>query len=76
MKLIDIDGMSLYYGGLVHIYPHDFEGTAKYFVKQIQAMPEVKAIPCEYIREKARNSVGAQSTYLRKLLQDWEKENA
>ena len=35
----------------------------------------VEAIPVDYIRNKARNATGAESTYLRKLLNDWEKEN-
>jgi len=32
-------------------------------------------IPCGYIRAKAYKATGAESTYLRKLLNDWEKEN-
>ena len=32
-------------------------------------------IPCGYIRAKAYKATGAESTYLRKLLDDWEKEN-
>ena len=35
----------------------------------------VEAIPVDYIRNKASNATGAESTYLRKLLSDWEKEN-
>lgn len=33
------------------------------------------SIPCGYIRAKAYKATGAESTYLRKLLDDWEKEN-
>ena len=32
-------------------------------------------IPVYYIMEKARKSTGAESTYLRKLASDWEKEH-
>lgn len=32
-------------------------------------------IPCGYIRAKAYKATGAESTYLRKLLNDWEKAN-
>lgn len=35
----------------------------------------VEAIPVDYIRNKASNATGAESTYLRKLLNDWEREN-
>lgn len=35
----------------------------------------VEAIPVDYIRNKANNATGAESTYLRKLLNDWEREN-
>lgn len=75
MTLIDIDSLSFYYGGLSQIYPYDFEGTARYFMEQVKAKTPVKAIPCDYIKEKARKASGPESTYLRKLLNDWEKDN-
>ena len=33
------------------------------------------SIPCGYIRAKAYKATGAESTYLRKLIDDWEKEH-
>ena len=42
---------------------------------ELSAAETVEAIPVDYIRNKARNATGAESTYLRKLLNDWEKEN-
>ena len=33
------------------------------------------SIPCGYIRAKAYKATGAESTYLRKLINDWEKEH-
>lgn len=75
MKLIDIEGLSFYYGGLVHIYPDDLRTIAKYFMDQVKSQPVVDAIPCGYILEKARGASGPESTYLRKLLGDWKEEN-
>lgn len=52
--------------------PQLFDADALYM--EIENIRTVDAIPCAYIREKARKSVGAESTYLRKLLKDWEYE--
>lgn len=41
---------------------------------ELSAAETVEAIPCDYIRDKARNATGAESTYLRKLLKEWENE--
>lgn len=52
--------------------------NAEYFVHEDAVLPEIKtpdAIPCAYILEKAEETTGAESTYLRKLLNDWEKEH-
>lgn len=46
---------------------------AKAMEKQDGETPD--EIPCDYIGEKARDATGAESTYLRKLLNDWGKEH-
>lgn len=40
--------------------------------KQDGTVPD---IPVKYIKEKARKATGAENTYLRKLVADWEKEH-
>lgn len=39
--LIDVSKITLEYGGLAKISPHDFVGTAEYFAKQIKSQPVV-----------------------------------
>lgn len=45
MSYINTDEIVFNYGGLAHINPHDFEGTAKYFYDQIKAMPPADVKP-------------------------------
>lgn len=71
MKLIDADKLELYYGGLVYISPYDLRGAARYFMNQIRAQAPIKAIPCDYILDKAEKATGPESTYLRKLVEEW-----
>ena len=52
--------------------PQLFDADALYM--EVENIEQVDAIPCAYIRDRARKSFGAESTYLRKLLKDWEYE--
>lgn len=74
MKLIDIDKLSLYYGGLAKMYPYDFEGTAKYFAKQVKAAPIVEAIPVEWIKNQIKDHPGMHAASWSRLLELWETE--
>ena len=74
MTLIDIDKLSLYYGGLANIYPYDFEGTAKYFAKQVKAAPVVEAIPVEWIKQQIQENPGLHAASWSRLLELWEAE--
>lgn len=74
MRLIDADELTLYYGGLIHISPYDFEGTAKYFAQQVKAARPVEAIPCEFIQDKIQQASGPERTYLVKLIEEWRKD--
>ena len=77
MTLIDIDKLSLYYGGLAKISPYDFEGTAKYFAYQVKAAPVVEAVTCDFIEKLKADpaNAGYKSWVLSFLLQEWEKAN-
>lgn len=44
MKLVDIENLTLDYGGLAYINPYDFEKTAMYFAEQIRNLPVVDAV--------------------------------
>lgn len=74
MKLIDIDKLSLYYGGLAKIYPYDFERTAKYFANQVKAAPVVEAIPVEWIKQQIKDHPGMHAASWGRLLELWETE--
>ena len=74
MKLIDIDKLSIYYGGLVEISPYDFEGTAKYFAQQVKAAPVVDAIPVEWIKNQIKDHPGMHAASWGRLLELWETE--
>lgn len=71
MKLIDIDKLSLYYGGLAKIYPYDFERVAKYFAKQVKAAPVVEAIPVEWIKQQIQENPGMHAASWARLLDLW-----
>ena len=75
MKLIDVDELQLYYGGLAHISPQDFEGTAKYFMGQVKAAPTIEAIPIEFIDKLITNPwyAGSKSWVLSWLKREWKK---
>ena len=74
MTLIDIDKLSLYYGGLANISPYDFEGTAKYFANQVKASPVVEAIPVEWIKNQIKDHPGMHAASWSRLLELWEDE--
>lgn len=61
MRLIDADELVFDYSGLIYINPYDFQGTAKYFAKQIARMPTIKPephwIPCSERLPKEKQSV-------------------
>ena len=46
-RLIDLDNLTLDYGGLRYISPMDFIGICKYFTEQLDKMPIVDAVPRE-----------------------------
>lgn len=74
MTLIDIDKLSLYYVGLIHIRPYDFVGTAKYFAKQVKAAPVVEAVPVEWIKNQIKDHPGMHAASWSRLLELWETE--
>lgn len=47
------DKIILDYGGLAEIDPHDFVGTAKYFMDQIKAIPAADVAPVRHGRWEA-----------------------
>ena len=73
MKLVDIHDFSLCYSGLQFIYAYDFRRIAAYFAKQVADLPEVEAVPCEFIEECISNSSGTESAYYKRLLEKWKK---
>ena len=74
MTLIDIDKLSIYYGGLVEISPYDLEGTAKYFAQQVKAAPVVEAIPVEWIKQQIQENPGMHAASWGRLLELWKTE--
>lgn len=74
MRLIDIDKLSIYYGGLVEISPYDFEGTAKYFAQQVKAAPVVEAIPVEWIKQQIQENPGMHAASWARLLDLWREK--
>ena len=72
MRLVDTENLSLDYSGLTFISPYDYVRTAAYFARQINDLPEVEAVPCNFIRECVKESSGAERTYYSKLLRKWE----
>ena len=71
MTLIDIDKLSIYYGGLAQISPYDFEGTAKYFANQVKAATVVEAIPVEWIKQQIQENPGMHAASWARLLDLW-----
>lgn len=67
-RLIDADDIVLDYSGLAYIPPLDFRGTAKYFAKQIDAMPTIDAIPIEWIEKYYANH---PFNFVSGMLYDW-----
>ena len=65
MTLIDIDKLSLYYGGLA---------KAKYFAKQVKAAPVVEAIPVEWIKNQIKDHPGMHAASWGRLLELWKTE--
>ena len=74
MTLIDIDKLSLYYAGLIHISPYNFYGIAKYFAQQVKAAPVVEAIPVEWIKNQIKDHPGMHAASWSRLLELWETE--
>ena len=74
MRLIDADNLTLSYAGLAMMSPYDFEGTAKYFAKQVKAAPVVEAVPVEWIKNQIKDHPGMHAASWSRLLELWEAE--
>lgn len=72
-RLIDLNDLTLEYGGLSQISPHDFAGICKYFVEQLEIQPVIDAV--EVVRCKdCIHAVEIEKDYIRNLFIDGTKQ--